>query len=1051
MVPELISHDTERRLCEAAGDTASRYAEVLSFTRLANRVAESTGCGLLPCLDNGGRLVAMASAARQLHSVLKVYASVETKPEFLTGIVDAVDEFKRCCITSDDLREAAKKAEGSLAQKLEELSLLQDAYDGLCRQGKRDPRDQMSWLLEKLEGSNFAEEHVFYIDGFPDFTRQHAAILEHLISVSPMVVISLNCDSPGSRNMAFEKAGKTALYFINYAKKMGIPVQTEQVIPLPSPLNAVTERLFQGEISEKVAAEHLLLYRTDSVSHEAVLAAERVLDLVRSGARYRDIGIVCSDMSTYKTSVSMIFQRCGIPTYIAGTDDILEKSVIMTVLSAMEAALGGFEQRDVIRYLKSMLSPLDMNMCDRIENYAILWGINGSKWISDWNNHPDGLGQAFTDKDLRILEELNEARKLALEPLIRLRDRFKSAAVLRDQVLALYRYLTDISLAERLSDLAEQFDISGAHRDAQILNQIWEILLCALEQLYDVLGNTVWEEDTFIRLIRLLLSQYDVGTIPPVLDAVTVGTVSAMRCQQVRHLIVLGVQEGAMPGYGGSAGILNDQEREDLRKLGVQLTGGSLDGLQNEFSEIYGVFCSAEESIAVSCPSGQPSFLYRRLRCLCENELKQEYYLGAALTDKLEAGAFLARWNAGREADALGLSDIYSEIIGKREHALGRISEVNIQGLYGARLHLSASQIDKLAECRLSYFLKYGMRAKERKPATIDPAEFGTYVHAVLENTVRKVMELGGFQVVSKEKTQAIADDFSGEYFEEHFGSLDTDRIVYLFQRNKQELAMIVSELWEEMYHCAFQPSDFELAFGDQGKLPAIELPGRFLDAQLSGFVDRVDVWQDNMNSYYRVVDYKTGKKDFDYCDIFNGLGLQMLLYLFALEHSGYESLGENAIAAGVQYFPARAPYVTSDGVLDKDEAEALRIKYWKRRGLLLQDERVLEAMGGEAMDGRLPFAKNKDGQITGDIADVLQMRKLRDYLFRLLSQMVDDIASGCVEPNPYTRGSSHNACAFCPYGAICHKNTVEGRRNYKAMTSQRFWDEITKELKTDG
>ena len=31
MVPELISHESERRLCIAAGDTASRYAEVLSF------------------------------------------------------------------------------------------------------------------------------------------------------------------------------------------------------------------------------------------------------------------------------------------------------------------------------------------------------------------------------------------------------------------------------------------------------------------------------------------------------------------------------------------------------------------------------------------------------------------------------------------------------------------------------------------------------------------------------------------------------------------------------------------------------------------------------------------------------------------------------------------------------------------------------------------------------------------------------------------------------------------------------------------------------------
>ena len=37
IVPELISHDMERRLCKAAGDTSSRFAEVLSFTRLAKK------------------------------------------------------------------------------------------------------------------------------------------------------------------------------------------------------------------------------------------------------------------------------------------------------------------------------------------------------------------------------------------------------------------------------------------------------------------------------------------------------------------------------------------------------------------------------------------------------------------------------------------------------------------------------------------------------------------------------------------------------------------------------------------------------------------------------------------------------------------------------------------------------------------------------------------------------------------------------------------------------------------------------------------------------
>ena len=66
MVPELISHDMERRLCEAAGDTASRYAEVLSFSRLARRVMDQTGSGAVECLDEGGRILAMAAAARNL-------------------------------------------------------------------------------------------------------------------------------------------------------------------------------------------------------------------------------------------------------------------------------------------------------------------------------------------------------------------------------------------------------------------------------------------------------------------------------------------------------------------------------------------------------------------------------------------------------------------------------------------------------------------------------------------------------------------------------------------------------------------------------------------------------------------------------------------------------------------------------------------------------------------------------------------------------------------------------------------------------------------------
>ena len=89
LVPELISHECERLLCVTAGDTASRYAEVLSFTRLVGRVSDYCKKAVYPCLDNGGRVVAMAAVSRQLSSRLKAYAAMETKPEFLNGLMDA--------------------------------------------------------------------------------------------------------------------------------------------------------------------------------------------------------------------------------------------------------------------------------------------------------------------------------------------------------------------------------------------------------------------------------------------------------------------------------------------------------------------------------------------------------------------------------------------------------------------------------------------------------------------------------------------------------------------------------------------------------------------------------------------------------------------------------------------------------------------------------------------------------------------------------------------------------------------------------------------------
>lgn len=1046
IVPEMISHDSERKLCAIAGDTTSRFAEVLTFTRLVKRVSDSLGIRTEDCLDNGGRIVAMAAATRQLHSKLKAYAAVESKPEFLESLIDAVDEFKRCCITAADLKAASKRTEGIFAQKLEELSLILASYNGLCEQGKRDPCDQMTWLLEELETSNFAKNHVFYIDGFPDFTRQHMEILIHLIKESPHVIISLNCDRPGSKEMAFEKAGETANEILCAARDNGIKADVQIINGRNDSLAVVRDKIFQGHLHNNTKCDRLKVYTSDTVYQECLAAAEEIQNMVLKGARYRDIAVVCTDLAAYADKLQMVFERCRIPAYFSGTEPILGRTVIATVLSALDAALGGFETEDVLRYLKSSLSPLSMDLCDVVENYATLWSINGNTWCNVWKYHPAGLGSTWDERSKAELNALENARMLAIEPLIELREAFYNAENLGQQVKALYAFLHKIKLADRLEAFARQLEACGENRDAQILNQLWDIIISALEQMYDVLGNTQWQTEGFTRLFRILLSQYDVGTIPTVLDSVTVGTVSVMRCHKEKHLIILGAQEGSLPGYGGSTGLLSDRERTQLRCMGVPLAGGSVEGLKAEFSDIYGVVCGAEDTITISCPSGQPSFVYRRLQALSGQDGAGNKRIVTVSGDALEISAYLAKTDRSEFARELGVLEQYNYVKDCATHCFGDVSEDNIKTLYGSKLRLSASQVDKLADCRFHYFLRYGLRAKERKPVTVDPAEFGTYVHSVLENTAREIRVLGGFKNVTKEQTLDIAGKYSKEYINNRFEQLDGQRANYIFSRNTRELSLIVHELWDEMNHSDFEPEGFEVSFGNGGEIPAIDCSGTNLNAELSGFVDRVDTWINGEDCYFRVVDYKTGKKDFDYCDIYNGLGLQMLLYLFALEDSG-----ENMVPAGVQYFPARVPVISTDGQISDVELYALRSKSWKRRGLLLNDETVLEAMASEGFEYRLPYSKKKDGSISGDVASKAQLAMLKKYVFKILGQLVDDIASGNVEPNPYTRGTSHDACAFCPYGSICHKMTVEDRRNYRAMSSQIFWEYVKREVEDNG
>ena len=112
IVPEQYSHETERKLCALGGNRTSAFAEVLSFSRLANRVFSHGGGLAVPTLDGGGRLLLMHRAVQTVSEQLKVYQRPSKRAAFLQNLIATADELKSYCVRPEQLVEAGQDAGG---------------------------------------------------------------------------------------------------------------------------------------------------------------------------------------------------------------------------------------------------------------------------------------------------------------------------------------------------------------------------------------------------------------------------------------------------------------------------------------------------------------------------------------------------------------------------------------------------------------------------------------------------------------------------------------------------------------------------------------------------------------------------------------------------------------------------------------------------------------------------------------------------------------------------------------------------------------------------
>ena len=207
----------------------------------------------------------------------------------------------------------------------------------------------------------------------------------------------------------------------------------------------------------------------------------------------------------------------------------------------------------------------------------------------------------------------------------------------------------------------------------------------------------------------------------------------------------------------------------------------------------------------------------------------------------------------------------------------GRLSSAAVEKLYGQRLRLSASRIDKFASCRFAYFCQYGLRAKPYEPAAFRPPEIGTFMHYVLEKTAREVKRRGGFAAVDDKTLRELCERFTAQYVSEELNDFNEKRrrFVYLFNRLCGDVWRVVEDMAAEPRRSDFEPLDFELDFSDAREMPPVELGGGEDSLVLSGIADRVDGWYHDGKLYLRVVDYKTGRKEFSMSDVWYGMGFR--------------------------------------------------------------------------------------------------------------------------------------------------------------------------------
>lgn len=1057
LVPEQFTFAMEKRVSQELSNRAGLYVEVLSFTRLAHRVAEICGGVSAHLPDHGAKLLCMTKCLSALRSELREYGGAAEDIRFATPAVRAVQEFFGYHVTTTQIEKLIPTlAEHSpaLADKLSDISLLAAAYRGELWTIYGTDGEVFDQLEQQLSDYAFFAGTDVFIDSFYSFMPQENRVIRHILRQADSCYVTV-ASLPNDTDPIFKRPRETEVLLSHMANEVGTTV-TDVVLPIPREYNAISalERGFSTELcfhnAENGTDETLSkddgtvrIIRCSNPSEEARAVAACIYRLVtEQGVRYRDIAVCARDIEAYDGILDIAFDTAEIPYTFSVSEELLTRPIISYITDAFSFA-SSFRLTAFLALLKTGLFRLTTEQCATLEEYVRTWNINGKKEFSmEWYMNPRGYKEEFSESDARLLEQVNEAKDIVMGALTKFEEDIRAASNAREIASAVYRYMCDSSYRDKAETEEE--------------TRIWNLTVSALDEMVRVYGDETISPARFSEIFTALIPEYGVRDIPKRRDVVLIGKADLIRSENIRYMFVIGCCNEAFPAQNAEDSVFSDNERQLLRQHDLILNEPSVDTIYDEFFLAYNLFCEPTDGLFILYPekngdgeAQRRSVLIHAVHTVLGTEREESFPFSNPLDGVTTAAALAEDMYKSDDAAFLAAS---KELLAERDQTLktlfsesdmqnqsGKLRKEYAERLFGETMPVSPSRFESYSRCRFLFFNRHVLKLMPEVRAELDSVQTGIVSHKILEQFVSELAE-------SKQKgallTKEQARERIGVLTEAHFYTIThavlsehaakdgiSARFVHLYRRLCTVLTQIAERLVDELQQGDFMPVGFEVGIGPTStvKPPLIPLPEQNGALCVTGQFDRADVYSTDEATYIRIIDYKTGTKKFKKDEIDYGFNLQMLLYLYCLIHSPDHPFGENLRPAGVLYVQVNRPDISATDWSDTKAASDKALdKAFKGNGILIDDSQVLRAMDKELGGRFIPVTVTQKGAYGAysQICSAEELNALLKKAAEVSSGLSDLMKKGNIQINPY-KTEKTNSCKYCDYLPICR---LDGR-----------------------